>query len=146
MLRSCRSFRPIPVPAPPQELETIEPLPIPFYMQGNDSKLPSGFMEPTRIFEQTLNTVLPQQEGNYSSVKDIDSRYVDLRSDWITPHFFPTHNLPVARLRVIQDTDTGEYHISGGTIALPGTGLEVGYGATPGGEGREAVIQWKKSF
>jgi len=103
-----------------------------------------------RLINKTLPKLLAQKEGSYTNLTDLlktgDPRTLDLNSNWMTTHLFPNRTLPLMRMRVIQDPDTGEYRISGGALTLPGTGLEAGYETGFNSDERKATLQWKKSF
>lgn len=98
---------------------------------------------------KTFPSVFKEQEGssaNFISLFGDDPFGVDLRSDWMTSSFFPGRDLPVLRMKLIQDPNTGTYRLSGGGIELPGNGLEAGYETDPGTDDYKATLQWKKSF
>lgn len=117
---------------------------------GSPAEFPVSSGGLSRVTEQSLNKALPLlfkgREGSYTNPGDLfrgnDSRQIALHSDWITPYLFQNRNLPVLRMRVIQDPATGQYRISGGSLALPGTGLE----AELNSEEYKASLQWKESF
>jgi hypothetical protein len=102
------------------------------------------------LINRTLPKLLANKEGSYTNLTDLlktgEPRKLDLNSNWMATHLFPNRTLPLMRMRVIQDSDTGEYRISGGALALPGTGLEAGYEAEFNSDEHKATLQWKKSF
>lgn len=116
--------------------------------------LPARSSRPERLPEKLANNALPKlfsgKEGSYTNLTDLlkgdGSSSVDLQSDWIASHLFPNRTLPLLSMRIDEDPDTGEYRISGGALALPGTGLEAGYEADLNSDERKATLQWKKSF
>lgn len=103
-----------------------------------------------KIMIKTLPALFSGEEGSYSDVTELfggnSPRSTDLRSDWMTKHLLPGRNLPLLRMRILQDPFTGEYRISGGAVALPGTGLEAGYETESGTDDYKTTLQWKKSF
>ncbi len=112
------------------------------------SSRPKG--HPEKIINKTLPKLLADKEGSYTNLTDLlnakEPRTLDLNSNWLATRFFPNRTLPLMRMRVLQDPATGEYRISGGALALPGTGLEAGYEAELNSDERKATLQWKKSF
>lgn len=129
---------------PPQDISYTRPL----------SELPEFSGPEESAFEKVITKNLPLfltgkegistnpagifQAGNLSSLH--------LRSEWVTANLFPTRTLPLMSIRIRQAPDTGEYRISGGTLALPGTGLEAGCEAELHSDEYKATLQWKKSF
>lgn len=99
---------------------------------------------------KTLPKLMDGKEGSYTNLTDLlktgEPHKLDLNSNWTATHLFPNRTLPLMSMQVIQNPDTGEYRISGGTLALPGTGLEAGYEAEFNSDERKTTLQWKKSF
>lgn len=116
--------------------------------------LPAFSSQQKSLSEKLVNKALPKllagKEGSYTNLTDLmnpgEPRELDLNSNWMAAHLFPNRTLPLMRMRVIQDPDTGEYLISGGALALPGTGLEAGYETELNSNEHKATLQWKKSF
>ncbi|MCU0857700.1 MAG: hypothetical protein MUC65_04775 [Pontiellaceae bacterium] len=106
------------------------------------------------LSEQFMIRALPalfnSQEGSASDAAELfgggGPRNVELNSEWLIKHLISSQALPSLRLRVLQDPFTGEYRISGGAVALPGSGLEAGYETETDSDGYKATLQWKKSF
>jgi len=110
---------------------------------------PTEFQTPPDKLEQPLTLALPllfETREDGSLIQGESSRNLNLRSDWIAPYLFLDHNLPILRMRLVTDPETGEILISGGTLALPVTGLEAGYETELNSEAHKATLQWKKSF
>ena len=105
---------------------------------------------PEMLINKALPKLLANKEGSYTNLTDLfkgdGSSSLDLRSDWMATHLFPNRTLPLLRMRINKDPLTGEYRISGGAIALPGTGIEAGYETEINSDERKATLQWKKSF
>jgi hypothetical protein len=103
-----------------------------------------------KLVNKTLPKLLANKEGSYTNLTDLlttgEPRKLDLNSNWMATHLFPSRTLPLMSMRVTQDPDTGEYRISGGSLAVPGTGLEAGYETELNSNERKATLQWKKSF
>jgi hypothetical protein len=156
LLRSFLPSRPGVAPARP--VETEAPPQSPLFRRERPAGSPAEFTVPSdalsRIKEQSLSRALPRlfegKGGSYTNLGDLfqgdGSREIAFRSDWISPYLFRNRNLPTLRMRVIQNPQTGQYRISGSSLALPGTGLEAGYEAELNSEEYKAAIQWKKSF
>jgi hypothetical protein len=102
------------------------------------------------LINRALPKLIANKEGSYTNLTDLlktgEPRKLDINSDWMATRLFPNRTLPLMSMRVIRDPDTGEYRISGGALALPGTGLEAGYEAEFNSDERKATLQWKKSF
>jgi len=105
---------------------------------------------PEKLINKTLPKLMAGKEGSYTNLtglfKGDGASSVDLNSNWMATRLFPNRTLPLLRMRIDEDPDTGEYRISGGALALPGTGLEAGYETEFNSDERKATLQWKKSF
>jgi len=103
-----------------------------------------------RLLNRALPLVFSEPEGSYTDLGGLFQSKapagVDLRSEWVAPYLFPDRNLPSLRLRLLQDPVTGEFHLSGGSIALPSSSVEAGYETDLNREEHRGVIQWRKSF
>ncbi|MDK2962713.1 MAG: hypothetical protein PWQ29_107 [Verrucomicrobiota bacterium] len=107
-----------------------------------------------QAMEQVVNRTLPflfkDKDGGYINPSDIftesGSRGLTISSTWIAPYIDPKQSLPVLNIRILRNQKTGEYEISGGSVELPGTGLEAGYEIQPDSEEHRAILQWKKTF
>lgn len=152
--------QPSPVPEPDEpSSDTRTPMPeTPFLRTVLHTEplagLPGFSSRQESLSEKLINNTLPGllagKEGSYTNLtallKTGEPRKLDLNSNWMATHLFPNRTLPLLSMRITQDPDTGEYRISGGTLALPGTGLEAGYEADLNSNERKATLQWKKSF
>jgi hypothetical protein len=110
----------------------------------------SGPSSMEQAINRTLPVLLKDKDGSYINVSDIftgsGSRGLDLSSTWIAPYIYPKQILPVWNIRILRNRKTGDYEISGGSVELPGTGLEAGYEIRSDSEEHRATLQWKKSF
>jgi hypothetical protein len=103
-----------------------------------------------RLLNRALPLVFSETEGSYTDLGGLFQSKapagVDLRSEWVAPYLFPDRNLPSLRLRVLQDPATGEFRLSGGSVALPGSSFEAGYETDLNREEQRGILQWRKSF
>jgi hypothetical protein len=134
----------------PAGLEEVE-IP-PFYSaftRDHATGSPAEFQTPPDKLEQSLTLVLPllfKTTEDGAPIQGESSRNLNIRSDWIAPYLFLDHTLPSLRMGLVTDPATGEIRISGGSLILPGTSLEAGYGIDLNTEEHKATLQWKKSF
>ena len=132
----------------------IQDLPLPPYRKEIETGLFVTLGDRPSFTGRLLNRALPmvfsETEGSYTELEDLFQSKapagVDLRSEWVAPYLFPNRNLPSLRLRILQDPVTGEFNLSGGSVALPGSSLEAGYETDLNREEHRGVIQWRKSF
>lgn len=121
---------------PPQDISYTRPL----------SALPAFSGPEESSFEKMITKNLPDLLAGKEAGFTAGPTSLSLRSEWITANLFPARALPWMSIRVVQDPDSGKYRISGGTLALPSTGLEAGYEAELNSDEYKATLQWKKSF
>jgi hypothetical protein len=113
-------------------------------------KTPPGAAE--RVLSPTTRILSRRFEGTeysssrFPSVFQGDTQGMDLHSKWLTARLFPDRALPALRLRIMRNPETGEYEPAGGSVGIPGTGLEAVYDAIPSTEEQKAILQWRKSF
>ncbi|MGE4489154.1 MAG: hypothetical protein AB7E95_06395 [Kiritimatiellales bacterium] len=140
----------------PEPFRLERGIPLPPLPVGRDAELRNRETFLPRSAQQSwfltnaLARLLPGEDSSYTNFSDIfrgnGSKALDLNSGWVAGVLFPDRVFPTVSMRIIQDPDTGEYRISGGSIADPATGLEAGYEIDPDSEERKATLQWKKSF
>lgn len=137
-------------PAPPDQKTTL-----PDATTGRVAALPE-ISEPqddlSRLAEQVLTQTLPglfaDKTGSFSTEELLQGGVQEFTVDtgWITPLLSDNRDLPVLRMRVLKNPETGSYEITGGGLALPGTGLEAGAVTDLSSEEYKGYLQWKKSF
>lgn len=103
-----------------------------------------------KLAGKALPKMLTDKEGSSTDLSTLfrgnAASALDLQSDWVVPYLFPGCNLPNLRMRLMKNTETGQYRISGGALVIPLTGLEAGYETELNSEEYKATLQWKKSF
>lgn len=140
---------------PEDPVPEIGGLPVPAYRMGIPRELSVPPEDRPERSKQVLDKALPflfsGSEGSHTNLSGLFQRDgpggVDLRSEWIAPYLFPGRNLPTVRLRILRNPESGEYRVSGGTVALPWwSSFEVGYETDLSRDEHRSILQWKKSF